>query len=249
MTSTIKKPLKYILSVAFWVAVWWVAAEIANRSLLFPVPTPATVAVSLYNGIFSASFWGSALLSVARILLGFLAAVVFGVIIAFLCTKYSAFETVISPIKHLIKAIPVASFIFLVFLWMDKSLIPSFTAFLIVFPVVETNVSNGIKSADRELYEMAYVFKLKKSKIYKEILLPAVLPYFNSAIITGIGFAWKSGVAAEVIVRPNTGLGNILWGAKSAIDYNEVFAVTLVIVLLSALLERLIKSAVKGATK
>ena len=55
---------------------------------------------------------------------------------------------------------------------------------------------------------------------------------------SGIGFAWKSGVAAEVICRTQQSLGNLLWAGKSSIDYDEVFAVTLLIVLLSVLIQK-----------
>ena len=89
------------------------------------------------------------------------------------------------------------------------------------------------------------------AKILREIILPGIRPYFASAVSSGIGFAWKSGVAAEVICRTQQSLGNLLWAGKSSIDYDEVFAVTLLIVLLSVLIQkaamRVFRAGARGA--
>ena len=60
----------------------------------------------------------------------------------------------------------------------------------------------------------------------------------GTAAVTGLGFAWKSGIAAEVICRTQGSLGDLLWSGKATVSYDEVFALTVVIVLCSALLQR-----------
>ena len=75
----------------------------------------------------------------------------------------------------------------------------------------------------------------------RHIVLPAVLPPVAAALTTGLGFAWKSGVAAEVICRTGGSVGDMLWASKTSVDYDEVFAITVVIVILSVLLENALK--------
>ena len=53
-----------------------------------------------------------------------------------------------------------------------------------------------------------------------------------------MGFAWKSGIAAEVICRTQGSLGDLLWSGKASVSYDEVFALTVVIVVCSGLLQR-----------
>ena len=74
----------------------------------------------------------------------------------------------------------------------------------------------------------------------KKLYLPSVQPFFLTAAVNGLGFAWKSGVAAEVICRPDFSIGKQLQDAKTYLETPEVFAWTAVVILLSLLLERLL---------
>ena len=88
-----------------------------------------------------------------------------------------------------------------------------------------------------------------RSDILRKITLPGIRPYFAAAVATGLGFAWKSGVAAEIICRTELSLGNMLWSSKSAVAYDEVFALTLVIVIWSAVLETVAGRLLKGGRR
>jgi NitT/TauT family transport system permease protein len=59
--------------------------------------------------------------------------------------------------------------------------------------------------------------------------------------VTGLGFAWKSGIAAEVICRPAESLGGMLASAKNYLESAEVFAITATVIALSLIIETLFK--------
>jgi NitT/TauT family transport system permease protein len=59
--------------------------------------------------------------------------------------------------------------------------------------------------------------------------------------VTGLGFAWKAGIAAEVICRPPESLGNMLASAKNYLESAEVFAITATVIVLSLIFETLLK--------
>ena len=222
----------------FWLIVWQIAATVVNRGLLIPIPTPVSTAAALVRIVTDAESLTAVGLSVLRILAGFVCALIAGTILAILSARSTLFRVLTEPLVQLIRAIPVASFTILLFLWVSRGKLPSTIAFFTVLPVVWANVESGITAADRDLIEMARVFGMSGAKILREIILPGIRPYFASAVSSGIGFAWKSGVAAEVICRTQQSLGNLLWAGKSSIDYDEVFAVTLLIVLLSVLIQK-----------
>ena len=77
-----------------------------------------------------------------------------------------------------------------------------------------------------------------KSTVLRRVTLPGIRPYVTAAVTTGVGFAWKSGIAAEVICRTQGSLGDLLWSGKASVSYDEVFALTVVIVVCSGLLQR-----------
>ena len=244
-----KRVLTKIGAVVFWLLLWQSGAMLANRNLLLPIPTPLDTVAALGRFVVQGEFWLTIGASLLRICIGFLAAVLLGTIGAILTARFAVLHTLFEPILNLIRAIPVASFTILVFLWIDRGSIPSIISFFTVLPMVWANVESGLHSTDAGLVEMARVFGMKKADVLRHISLPAIRPFFTAAVGSGLGFAWKSGVAAEVICRAQHSLGNLLWGSKASVNYDEVFAVTLVIVLLSAVLQSIARSVLKGGTQ
>lgn len=236
-------------AVAFWIAAWQLGAMLANQKLLIAIPTPVDTLAALWRLGGTAPFWLSVGASAGRICLGFAAAVLLGTAGAVLSERWGLFRAASEPLLRLVRAVPVASVTILVFLWLPRERIPGFIAFLTVCPIVWSNVAGGIRSADRGLAEMARVFGMGRWDILRRITLPGIRPYFTAAVATGLGFAWKSGVAAEIICRTNLSLGNMLWASKSAVAYDEVFALTLVIVVWSVLLESGARLLLKGGRR
>ena len=233
-----RKALKNGIAVLFWLAVWQLAATAANRSLLLPIPTPVDTARALCRMAAEGSFWLTVGASLLRICAGFALALLAGFAGAAASVRWPLFRQLAAPLVQLIRAIPVAVFTIVVFLWVSRPYIPSTIVFLTVLPIVWRNVETGLESADRQLAEMARVFGMDRRAILRQITLPGIRPYVSAAVSTGLGFAWKSGIAAEVICRTQGSLGDLLWRGKATVSYDEVFALTVVIVLCSALLQR-----------
>ena len=232
-----RKALKNGISVLFWLAVWQLAAMAANRSLLLPIPTPVDTARALCRMAAEGGFWLTLGASLLRICAGFALALLAGGAGAAASARWPLFRQLAAPLVQLIRAIPVAVFTIVVFLWVSRPYIPSTIVFLTVLPIVWSNMETGLRHIDRQLSEMAQVFGMCRRDTLRHIILPQLRPYAAAAIATGLGFAWKSGIAAEVICRTQGSLGDLLWSGKASVSYDEVFALTVVIVLCSSLLQ------------
>ena len=86
---------------------------------------------------------------------------------------------------------------------------------------------------------MAQIFSVKWYKKFKYIYIPEIMPFFISACSVGIGFCLKSGIAAEVIGIPTGSIGEKMYIAKLWLNTNELFAWTLVIIIISIMFEKL----------
>ena len=106
-----------------------------------------------------------------------------------------------------------------------------------VLPIVYFGVYQGIGSADKNLLEMADVFKVGTLRKITGIYVPATIPFAVSAISVAMGFSWKSGIAAEVICIASNTLGGLLYNAKIILESTDVFAYTAVIIVISKLFE------------
>jgi len=188
------------------------------------------------------SFFLTVFTSLGRILLGLVLGTVSGALLAALTCASSWADRLLSPAIRVIRATPVASFILLVVLWTGKGHVPVVIAALMVVPVVWDNLSRGIRETDRQLLELAGAYGFSFFKTVRLVYLPALRPYFISAITTATGLAWKSGVAAEVLCVPDASIGTRIFNTKLYLEIPEMFAWTAVVVALSLLLEKLLRA-------
>lgn len=239
---TKNKPKIKLWAVVFWLAVWQVGSMLLKAmyphgALLLPAPVAALLC--LFELAVTAAFWSAVARSCVHILGGFLISCVAAVLFAALAAAYRRAEELLSPLVAAIKAVPVASFIILALVWLDSRHLALFISALMVFPPVYLNTLEGIRRADKSLLEMARVFRVPFARTVRGIYLPQVLPYFRAAVSTALGLCWKAGTAAEVIGLSAGTIGERLYTAKIYFETPELFAWTAVIVLVSAVFERL----------
>jgi len=233
-----KKLIKRGIVILFWIIVWYIAARIINKKIIFV--GPADVARSLASQVFTKTFWITIGYSMSRIGLGFMTAFILGVIIGMLAYRYKIIKDLLEPVIVLMKSIPVASFVILALIWIGSANLAVLVGFSIVFPLIYVNTIAGLDNADRKLLEMAQVFKVGGWRQFKYIYEPALLPFLMSGCKTALGMCWKSGIAAEVIGVPARSIGERLYMAKIYLNTADLFAWTIVIIVLSALTEKLL---------
>ena len=224
-------------AVVFWLAVWQLAAAAIGQEVFLVSPLQA--AGTLVQLLPQPEFWQRVGFSAGHILLGFLLGAVCSVVCSVAAERWVWVDALLSPVMQLVKATPVASFIILALVWVSGKSLSILISFLMVLPVLYGAVRTGIESADPQLLEMARVFRLPLARRVKAIWLPAVLPAFRQGCSVALGICWKSGVAAEVIGLPDGSIGDALYRAKITLSTGELFAWTFVIILLSAVFEKL----------
>lgn len=238
----------YILAIAFWLSIWQLVSSLMGQEILLVSPLSA---LSRLGHLFlEADFWKTVWYSFSKISLGFFLAFILGIGMALLGANFRAFRVLIQPLMATIQAIPVVSFIILCLIWVSSRNLSVLISFLLVLPIIYTNVLTGIDSIDSSFMDLAKVFKMKRSKIIRYIYLSEVYPHLKSATYVSLGLCWKSGIAAEVIGMPNMSIGEKLYQAKIYLSTGDLFAWTLVIIVLSvafrkvfmALMDRLVDS-------
>ena len=234
-------------AVLFWLLVWQgasmaLAAAYPHGYLL--LASPLSALVRLGELACTAAFWRAVGNSALHIFGGFLLSCVLAVLFAALSARFRAAREMLSPLVAAVQAVPVVSFIILALVWLVGRDLSLFIFALMVFPPVYLSVLAGIDSADRQLLEMAAVFRVPFRRQLRGIWLPQVLPYFRAACSLALGLCWKAGAAAEVIGLPGGTIGERLYTAKVYFQTPDLFAWTAVILAVSALLERLFLAGV-----
>ena len=225
-----------ILAVLFWIAVWQIASMWLGQEIL--LASPVSVIRRLFELIFTGDFWHSAGFSFGRIVLGFSMALILGILLAVLAFLSRTVEILVNPVLTAVKSTPVASFIILCLIWIPSRNLSVFISFLMVLPVIYTNILEGIRQTDRQILEMAKVFQVSMGRQIRYIYVSQILPYFVSACRLSLGMCWKAGVAAEVIGVPKGSIGEKLYNAKIYLETPDLFAWTIVIIVISVVFEK-----------
>ncbi len=236
-----------LIGAAFLVLLWVIVSAVVGNRWIFPSPIETLQALGRLST--TSGFYLAILGSMLSIVAGFLAGNFVGFVIGVASGLSERAYSFVKPGMSLIKATPVASFIILVLIWLGRAVTPAVTAFLIVLPVVWQNVVTGIRSADKKLLETAQVFKLSGLKKLKYIYLPAASDGYVAAVRTTMGFAWKAGVAAEVLSGTSRTLGGMIYKTKLNIETPELFAYTVVVVAISIAAEFGATAIMKAAAK
>ena len=230
-------------AVLFWLLIWQLASMWLGSDIL--LVSPVKVVYRLVQLMCEAVFWKSVAFTLTRIAAGFLLATAAGSALAAVSSRYAKIRELLAPVMLAIKSVPVASFIILALIWFSSRNLSILISFLMVLPIIYTNVSGGIRSVDRQLLEMAKVFQMPGLRVARYIYLPQVMPFFYSACSVSLGMSWKAGVAAEVIGIPRGSIGERLQQAKVYLDTPDLFAWTFVIVAASLIFEKTVLFLIK----
>ena len=216
---------------------WQLAAVLVDNRLL--LVGPLQVAGRLWQLLGEQTTWQALGCSFGRISLGFFLAFALALVLAAVSARFSLAEILLRPYVLAIQTVPVASFIVIALLWLSGRRLSIFISFLMVLPVLYANALQGFRAADRQLLEMAQVFRMPRFRRVRCIFLPALAPYLKSACHVALGLCWKAGVAAEVIAVTEKSVGGMLYDAKVYLEIPDLFSWTVLIVAVSLGFEKL----------
>ncbi len=244
MTSTrrLNKILRGLAAAAFWILVWELCSRAVGKELILPGPFRVARTLVLLAGM--EEFWRSILTTFLRILTGYLSGVVLASVLAVLTFSVKPADVLLSPVIRIVRATPVASFIILLLLWVGRKNVPVFISMLMVVPVVWENLVQAADAVDAKLLEMGKAYGFGSTGLFRHIYLPSVLPSLQAGCLTAMGLAWKSGIAAEVLSQPKLAIGTSIYNSKVYLETPELFAWTMTVILLSILIEYLIRKLI-----
>ena len=235
--AALKVLLRAAVAIVFWLAVWMLISWRAGSELLFP--DPIAVLKALFELSLEADFWLTTLFSLLRVIIAILISLILGTLLAVATEKFRVLNYILSPMIGVIKSTPVASFIILALLWISRDTLPVFITALIVVPIVWSNVSEGIRSVDKDLVQVTQVYNFTAKQKILRLYVPSIAPFFMAACKSSLGMAWKAGISAEVLSTPERAIGTELYFSKTYLETPSLFAWTAVIIILSILIEKL----------
>ena len=237
--SFTKKHYISLASLAFMLVIWKLASLYFGSDIILPPPEKILItSLSLFGDSRFLAIIGS---TVLRGALGFLFSLILGLGLGVLAGVNPNFNTFMRPIIISIRTIPIIALILLALIWLGSDFVPIFIALLTMFPFIYTNVTDGIKSVDPDLVEMATFYRISKGRIIRELYIPAILPFIFSGASSAIGIGWRAIITGEVLSQPEYGIGTLMQSAQTFLNVDAVIAWTLVAVIISYVFEKIIR--------
>ena len=246
MSGILRKIVRFSVPIAVYIVLWQLLSMLVGSSLL--LPSPKEVCVSGFHILISAEGWRSIGSTLLRIVCGYFCGCVIGVLLAVLTAKSGVFAWLLHPLRTLIKTTPITSFALILLISVVSGFVPVVVSAIVVIPMFWRTVEESILGLDIRLKEMSYIY-LTPWKQFRFVTLPQVLPQFFATASTAFGFAWKAVVTAEILARPRFGIGNNMYLDKLYLDYADLFAWTILVILFSVTLESLFRCIMKKAGK
>ena len=242
----LRKIAKICVPIAVYLVIWQLLSMLVGSSLL--LPSPIEMLRAMFGILGSPNGWRSIGTTVLRIVAGYLIGCVIGVLLAVLTANSKAFAWLLQPLRTIIKTTPITSFALILLISVVSGLVPVVVAAIVAVPMFWRSTEESILSLDPKLKEMSRVF-LSPWKQLRYVTVPQLLPQFFATASTAFGFAWKAVVTAEILALPRYGIGNQMYLDKLYLDYADLFAWTVLVILLSVILENAFRFLLKTLQK
>ena len=245
--KTPKEKMQTVLIVLFWLTVWELADRIIQNRIV--LSGPLHIITALGEQIVQPDFLAICGTSFIRIAIGFLLSFAIGFLLAMLAYHVKLVRMFFSPILVTLKTVPMISFVIMLLIWVGNQQLTIYLSFLIVLPLIYTNTLAGLEHVDPNMLEMAKAFGLSPWKKFLYIYRPAFMPFLMSGCKVSLGMSWKSGIMAEVVGTPKPSIGREMFAAKQYLATADLFAWTVIVVVLSIAFEKIFMFILKFADR
>lgn len=229
-------PLAVLVAI---VAIWWYAV-IATESLIFP--TPAQVVTGTLELVEDGSLWEHIGASLMRVGMGFSLAVLVAVPMGLWMGRVEGAFRTLNPVFQILRPISPIAWIPVAILWFGVgNASPVFLIFIAaVFPMI-VQTAAGVHTIEKRYLRAAENFGVSRSKLFRQVIVPAVLPEIIVGMRISLGVAWLVVVAAEMIAL-RSGLGYLIIDSRNAGNrYDLVIAGMIIIGLIGLALDGIMR--------
>jgi NitT/TauT family transport system permease protein len=243
MESSHMKQMKQVLPpiavLMVIIGIWWVAV-IATRSVVFP--TPWQVVTGTLELVRDGSLWRHIGASLFRVGAGFGLAVIIAVPLGLWLGWVKGAYITFNPVFQMLRPISPIAWIPIAILWFGVGDVsPIFLIFISsVFPMI-VQTTSGVHTIEQRYLRAAANFGVSRATLFRQVVIPAVLPQIIVGMRIGLGVAWLVVVAAEMIAL-RSGLGYLIMDSRNAGNrYDLVVASMIIIGLIGLLLDGLMR--------
>lgn len=227
-----------LLSFALVMAVWAIVAKVKDNPLILPMPDKVLETFFSLGG--ENGFWISVAMSLARTGICFALSFVCALALASLGGLFYPFHRVISPIVTFLRSAPTVAVILILYAFASSNAMAIAVGFLVAFPIMYSAFYGAIVGVDKDLVEMAKVYKVRPLDKVLGIYLPSIANCLFDTSKSTLSLTLKVVVAAEILAGIGKSIGGKISVANATFEIAYLLAWTLVAIALSFAFEGLV---------
>lgn len=235
----LQKVVPPVLLLAVLIALWWIVV-VQTGSVIFP--TPLNVVTGTLELVRDGTLWDHIGSSLMRVGSGFLLAVLIAIPLGLWMGRVEGAYITLNPVFQILRPISPIAWIPLAILWFGVgNASPIFLIFIAsVFPLI-VQTAAGVHTIEPRYLRAADNFGVSRYKLFRQVIIPAVLPDLIVGMRISLGVAWLVVVAAEMIAL-RSGLGYLIMDSRNAGNrYDLVIAGMIIIGIIGLLLDGLMR--------
>lgn len=206
------------------VLAWQLGSRIAPPGLL---PSPLAVGRVIDGEGKSGALFFNLAVTLWRVAASFTLAMALGTLLGVAMGRSRTVDRLWDPIIIVLLHIPALVIIVLAYIWLGLNEAAAIGAVALnKLPNTAVTLREGARALDKNLDEMARVFKLPVGLKLRHVVLPQLVPYFAAAMRSGLSLVWKIVLVAELLGRSN-GIGFEIGVAFQLFDVTRLLAYAL----------------------
>jgi len=226
-----------MLSVFFIMAVWQVIALLSGYDLL---PGPVQVLTRIWTVLNDGSLIFHLAITLRRVIFSFVIAMMIGTVVGIVMGSRKKFDAFLDGVLILGLNIPALVVIILCYIWFGLTEIAAIVAVAVnKIPLVIVTLREGARSIDKDLMNVARVYKVSKTDTFVKVYMPQLYPYLLVASRNGLALIWKIVLVVELLGRSD-GVGFQLGTFFQFFDIEGILAYTFAFIFVILLFESLI---------
>lgn len=228
-----------LIAVALGIAAWWLIAAAGVQGLPGPVEVAERGRTLLTDG----TLFRDAAASLRRVFAGFALGSLLAIPVGFLMGWYPVCRGLMEPYVQFFRTIPPLAIIPLAIVLMGIGEAPKILViFLAAFLACVISTYQGVVSVDKTFINAARVLGASNAVVFVRVVVPASSPFILVGMRVGLGAAWATVVAAELIAAQE-GLGRRMQDAQNFYDLPTIFVALITIGILGLVMDRLLLAA------
>lgn len=228
-----------MISIVLLLLSWQLVGMNINNDIILPLPFD--VLRQMVSDVQNPLFLRIIISTSNKALISFSVALLLAIVLGLLAGMTPIFEHLLRPIEVVLKTIPNITYMFMLLMWLSSETAVYYVIFFIVYPVIYSNVLQGMKTMDQDRKDVLRMYgETLRAKIVK-IYLPQIYPFIKSSILSTLSLSIKVGVMAEVLGQVKYGIGKEMYLNKLNLDMTGVFSWTIWIIILVSVFEKVLK--------